>query len=154
MRSVGDGKDLGVIAQRDFPVGDVILMERPSLKLQVDSTTGQRTTHFAGEQAATIEQLLSLAKNARLPPLPTARTVEAKALSAELSSVVNTNGFTSQHRDRKQLLVFMTISRFNHSCRPSAEMIVWPCPDPQLAQRDPTSDLGVVKAIRPIAAGE
>lgn len=100
------GKALGVVAARDIAPGELLLQERPLLKLTPDGE-GRYDGTYSGEREATRSLLASLSA--------------AKPGAGDLGGVIETNGIIVNHGQVDAFTVVqLMISRCNHSCAPNA----------------------------------
>ena len=136
------GKDLGARAKRAVRKGEIFFCEKPIVKVTHAGPADHRITYFDDDEGFAKWKLMTLAKNAGSSKVFTPKP--ANAVSTELASVLNTNAFVGEDRGTRHSLTFLTISRINHSCAPNAELVV---------SLEP-SELGCLRALRDIAAGE
>ena len=140
------GKGLGVVARRAFQAGEWILGDTPLVQIHRDLKTGNETVESFGDWTATQARLLRLARssigetdfqrathaNGFVFTFPPREQPLRREVPDELAGV-----------QRRQTIVFDSISRVNHSCDPNAAFTWY--------SRD---QAGVIRAARPIAPGD
>ena len=98
-------KGFGIVATRNIKLGELILQERPLLSwTNYDSLKSQFDNLSKSEKDAVLNLSNSLSE-----------------LGDELLGIANTNGFLSE--STKSMCLFLTASRFNHSCMPNIQSV-------------------------------
>ena len=128
-----EGRGLGAIAKRDILVGDLLMREQPLLRLTPDGL-GRYDAHYYGGRESARAGLATLAQDVC--------GVRGDAADA-LTRAIETNGIVINHESEERFsVVFLTISRLNHSCRPNCEFH-W----------DNDREEGCIKVVEPISSG-
>ena len=98
-------KGFGIVATRNIKLGELILQERPLLSwTNYDSLKSQFDNLSKSEKDA----VLSLSNS-------------HFELDVELQGIANTNGFFCESTE--SMCLFLTASRFNHSCTPNVQSV-------------------------------
>ena len=111
------GKDLGVVASRDIEEGERVIVEAPLLRLTPDGD-GRYDGRYEGDDRSRARALLAT--------LSIAADHLASSAGDTLNRVIETNAIrimpnSEPGRATVFSVVFLTISRFNHSCAANAE---------------------------------
>ena len=128
------GRDLGIAASRSIASGEALLIEKPLIRLTPN--IGRPIPKWYGDPQ---RARMALGNLSRAGPKKTVATW----FEEELDPVISTNSFTLEDKAGScHSFVFHNISRFNHSCDPSA-VLIW----------DPDTEKATVRAIRDIKPG-
>ena len=128
------GRGLGVVAARAIRRGEVLISERPLVRLT--PALAKPIEHWFDHDPQHARRLLSRLCRSAGPPL------KWEWWDAELDAVVNTNSFTLLSNGSVHSYIFYELSRLNHHCDPNAVMVF-----------DGVVELATVRATRDIAPG-
>ncbi|GAA5952313.1 hypothetical protein JCM3765_001938 [Sporobolomyces pararoseus] len=106
-------KGLGIVATRDIKAGEIIFAEKPLLKINCEMKDGEMDDSFIVD-----ERLKTLSAQDR-------KDFESLSIAPPLRSKKKSIGIwrTNAYEFGDGAGVFLTASRFNHSCRPTVDRI-------------------------------